>query len=181
MSELKKLNIGCGHDIRSGWINLDSSPLAGVDVVYDIESGLFPFDDEQFDEILCQDVLEHVEYIPVLKEIHRILKKGGKLTIRVPHFTSPNNYIDPTHKKMFSFRTFGFFVLDKSIGERNYYFDFHFSSINPVKIIFIKGLLFYNFIVEPIVNSSLVVRKLYEETMFSRLFPAQNILVELIK
>lgn len=181
MSELRKLNIGCGHDIRSGWTNLDSSPLKGVDVVHDIESGVFPFGDEEFDEILCQDVLEHVEYIPVLKEIHRILKKGGKLTIRVPHYTSPNNYIDPTHKKRFSFRTFNFFVLDKSIGERNYYFDFHFSTINPVRIIFIKGVLFYNFIIEPLININTGVKKIYEETLLSSLFPAQNILVELIK
>ena len=85
---MKKLNLGSGKDIKQGWVNLDSAKLPGVDVVHDIEKLPLPFKDSEFDEILCQDVLEHIEYIPILKDIHRILKMGGKLKIRVPHFTN---------------------------------------------------------------------------------------------
>src|SRR4051812_1511318 len=73
---LKKLNIGCGTDTKEGWVNLDAAGLPGVDVVHDIEKLPLPFADDSFDEILAQDVLEHVEYVPVLQDLRRILKKG---------------------------------------------------------------------------------------------------------
>jgi ubiquinone/menaquinone biosynthesis C-methylase UbiE len=76
-----------------------------------------PFKNEEFNEILCQDILEHTDYVPILRELHRILKPGGKLIIRVPHFTSRNNFIDPTHKKLFSINTFDFFVKDSSLNQ----------------------------------------------------------------
>ena len=33
-----KLNVGCGRNILPGWINLDSAPLAGLDIIFDLES-----------------------------------------------------------------------------------------------------------------------------------------------
>ncbi len=180
----KKLNVGCGRDIKNGWINLDSANIPGVDVVHDIEKLPLPFQDGEFDEILCQDVLEHIEYIPVLKDLHRILRLGGKITIRVPHFTSKNNFIDPTHRRRFSINTFDFFVRESRIGEkRDYYFDFVFSRIISRRITFEKSsrFFFYNKIVEWCVNKSLTRQMRFESTGFSRLFPAENIIIELIK
>jgi ubiquinone/menaquinone biosynthesis C-methylase UbiE len=178
----KKLNIGCGSDIRKGWVNLDSAKLPGVDVVHDINILPLPFADNEFDEILCQDILEHVEYIPVLREIWRMLRSGGFVTIRVPHFTSRNNFIDPTHKKMFSVRTFDFFS-KSSLKNRNYYFDFAFSSIEKISISFEKGRWFYwpNKIMEYFVNKSRQRQDFYESTFLSRLFPAQNIIFTIKK
>ncbi len=184
----KRLNLGCGHDIRAGWVNLDSAKIEGVDVIHDIEKLPLPFANDEFDEILCSDILEHVEYIPVLKDLHRILKPGGKLTIRVPHFTSRNNFSDPTHKKLFGIRSMEFFVQDSQLNQgkhREYYFDFHFSKLASVKITFEKNIFFIkyinNYIIEPLVNSSQNLRHFYEVTGFSRLFPAENILFELVK
>lgn len=34
---LKKLNIDCGTDLETGYVNLDSTDLSGVDVVCDSE------------------------------------------------------------------------------------------------------------------------------------------------
>lgn len=181
--ETKKLNLGSGNDIKKGWINLDKFPLKNIDVVHDLEVLPLPFKDGEFDEVLCQDILEHLDYIPLLKEIHRILKIGGKLTVRVPHFSSKNNFIDPTHKKMFSINTFSFFSHGHFAKAREYYFDFHFSEIPSTKITFEKSSRFfwYNSFVEKIVNHSSRFQYLFESTMFSRLFPAMNILVELKK
>jgi len=36
----KKLNLGCGTDIREGYINLDKKSIDGVDIVHDIEGTL---------------------------------------------------------------------------------------------------------------------------------------------
>jgi SAM-dependent methyltransferase len=177
---LRKLNLGCGRDIYQGWINLDRANLPGVDVVHDLEQLPLPFKDKHFDHIQAKDVLEHVDCIRVLRELHRILKDGGTLSIRVPHFTSADNYIDPTHKHRFSIRTFEFFVTDSSFA-RDYYFDFAFRSIAQRKVTFSLGLYFYNYLVQPFVNSHRTVQKLYELTFLSRLFPAQGILVTLVK
>lgn len=184
----KKLNLGCGIDIKEGWINLDSIAVPGVDVVHDIETLPLPFASEKFDEILAQDVLEHVDYIPVLKDIHRILEKGGILRIRVPHFTSKNNFADPTHKKMFSVNTWDFFVRSPAASkhiekERAYYFDFAFHTITSRRITFEKSsrIFFYNRCTEWFFNISPRVQSFYESTGLSRIFPAENILITLIK
>ncbi len=176
----KKLNIGCGNDIRPDYINLDSAALPGVDVVHDVEQLPLPFADGAFTEILCQDILEHTEYIPLLKELHRILEPGGLVKIRVPHFTSRNNFVDPTHKKQFCVSTFSFFVKSSEGSkstERHYYFDFHFSRIASLKVTFDQWhwLFLPNRFIAPVVNRNRRSQILYESSGWSRLFPAQNI------
>lgn len=183
---MKKLNLGSGRDIKHGWINLDSAKLPGVDVVHNIEKLPLPFKDGELDEILCQDILEHIEYIPVLKDLHRILKPGGKLKIRVPHFTSKNNFIDPTHKKGFSIYTFEMFCKNSphsKFKERDYYFDFSFECIKTSRITFDHSSrwLMYNRIVEPLVNLNKTTKFLYESTGLCYDLPAMNVEVELIK
>jgi len=177
---MQRLNLGCGKDIREGWINLDLAPLPGVNVVHDLTSLPLPFEDERFNYILAKDVLEHVDYIPLLKELHRVLRVDGELAIQVPHFTSADNYVDPTHKNRFSIRTFDYFASDSKLG-REYYFDFSFKKINRKAIGFGRGPLFYNRLLEPLINSSGRMQKYYELTLLCALFPAQNITVTLIK
>ena len=36
MSKPIKLHLGCGTDIRAGWVNLDCAKLPGVDIVHDL-------------------------------------------------------------------------------------------------------------------------------------------------
>ena len=176
-----KLNVGCGTDIKTGWVNLDSHKLPGVDIVHDIEKMPWPFASGSVSHVFCANVLEHVDYIPVMKEIHRILCEDGTVEIIVPHFTSRNNFIDPTHRKMFSIRTFEFFVKDSSYG-RGYYFDFMFRKIERRKIMFEKrASLFFNYLVEPVMNISSASMIYYEATFLSRLFPAADIFVALRK
>jgi SAM-dependent methyltransferase len=174
-----KLNIGCGNDIKEGFVNLDIAQLPGVDVVCDIDKNPLPFESNTFEYIICYDILEHIDYPKVLKEIHRVLKVDGVVEIRVPHFTSSNNFIDPTHKKMFSFRTFHFFVNNVRYN-RNYYYDFQFEEILDSKITFInKNPVNWPFIL--LVNINNTTKKIYEETFLRNFAPALNIEVKLKK
>ncbi len=177
---LRKLNLGCGYDIKPGWINLDSAKLPDVDVVHDIESFPWPFENESIDYISAHQLIEHVEYIPVLREAHRVLRKGGIFEIAVPHFTSRNNWIDPTHKKTFSIRTFEFFVENSRFG-RDYYFDFAFSRIRHQRLTFEKSWLLYNYLVEPMINLHPKLAVFYEATVLRSFFPAESVIVELEK
>jgi SAM-dependent methyltransferase len=176
----RKLNVGCGRDVREGWVNLDRAALPGVDVVHDLEKPPLPFKDGEFDEVLCVDVLEHVALLPVMAELHRIIRKGGAFRARVPHFTSENNFVDPTHRNLFSVRTFEFFV-EGSPLRQDHYFDYAFSKLASVKLSFAKGLLLHNHLVEPLVNADGRILRLYECTFLSRFFPAENVEVVLVK
>jgi SAM-dependent methyltransferase len=173
---MKKLNLGCGNDIRPGWINLDRIGLPGVDVIHDVSQLPLPFPDGSFDVVECLDVLEHLEYIPILRDVHRILAPGGRLSVRVPHFTSSYSFGDPTHRKLFSVDTLRFFVGDH---ERGYYFDFSFSKIEKFHLAFAKRP-FYNHLVEWLVNRNERMLNLYECSPL-RIFPATNIEVVLVK
>lgn len=82
-----KLNLGCGKDIREGWINCDKYPGPGVGMVFDIQDGL-PFDTETVWRIEAAHVLEHLfkpDVINALWECFRVLVPGGVLVIRVPY------------------------------------------------------------------------------------------------
>ena len=175
MDEIKRLNLGCGADIRAGWINLDRAALPGVDVVHDIEQLPLPFPNNSFDYVLCQDILEHTDYIPLLRDIWRIMRPAGTLHIRVPHFTSSHAYGDPTHKRFFSSDNFYFFVASNT--NRPYYFDFSFARIENLRIHF--GPRAY----QPIgwfVNRSRKMQTFYESSPL-RSFPASNVEVDLVK
>lgn len=62
---------------------LDKVPDYHPDIVGDIHS--LPFADESIDAIVCIAVLEHVEEpLKAVKEMYRVLKKGGYCFIYVP-------------------------------------------------------------------------------------------------
>lgn len=168
-----KLNFGCGTDIRKDFINLDIVKLDGVDVMWNINEVPYPFESNSFDYILCNDIIEHIDFIKTMKELYRILNEQGKIAIRVPHFTSRNNFSDPTHINRFSILTFDSFIKSNL---RNYYFDYSFSKIEK-KIITFGGIFKP---LEFIWNISPWTQKIYE-TYFCYWFPALNIEIELVK
>jgi SAM-dependent methyltransferase len=54
-----------------------------IDVYYDGKT--IPFCDNHFDSILCTEVFEHLFDIEILlKELHRVLKPGGKMLVTCP-------------------------------------------------------------------------------------------------
>lgn len=61
-----------------------------IDIISDIIK--IPVEDSSFNNVLCTEVLEHVPYPELaIKEISRILKKGGKLILTAP-FSSQTHF-----------------------------------------------------------------------------------------
>lgn len=111
----KKLHIGAGYDIKKGWINHDIAPLPNIDIVHDLNSYPWPWEDGEFVEIHMKDVLEHLpNTIKVMEELHRITKPGAKVYIAVPYWNSYEAITDPTHISQFNEFTFEFFDPTKS-------------------------------------------------------------------
>ncbi len=175
----RRLNLGCGRDIKSGWDNLDCVALEGVQFVHDLNVLPLPFEDATYDEINCNNVLEHLDYIRLLGEIHRLLTPGGIVHIQVPHFTSRNNFDDPTHIHQFSLTTFDFFLKSHP---RNYYFDFQFTERRNRKLLFeTSKFLMYNHLVQWLFPLLPAPRFLYEGTFLRSLLPAESICLTLVK
>jgi ubiquinone/menaquinone biosynthesis C-methylase UbiE len=169
---MKKLNLGCGKDIKKGFINLDNVKLKGIDVVTDVNKKL-PFKNNEFDFILANDILEHVDDLPkVMKELYRILKPKGVIRIRVPHYLESSAYTDPTHKNFFGHNTFKYFVKGH---KNNYYFDFGFRDIS-IKFEF-AHYAFWKYFIGWFANK---FPNLYENS-FLKIFQPLNLIVTLTK
>lgn len=95
-----------------GYITADiESPLAKVKM--DIHA--IPFEENKFDVVLCNHVLEHVrDDIKAMNEIHRVLKPGGFAILQVPFF-------NPVQEKTFEDNT----ITDKRERERIFGQDDH--------------------------------------------------------
>ncbi len=85
-----KLNLGCGKDVRDGWINCDNAEKLPPGVIRMDAGKPFPFPSNHFVEIYASHVLEHIHnYEDTIIECHRVLKPGGLLTVRVPFGFNP--------------------------------------------------------------------------------------------
>jgi len=105
------VELGCGRKKRPDRITIDKVDMPHVNIVADIENGLGFLPDRSVDEIRCRSVLEHIRnFENVIKEIVRVLKKGGSAHIFVPHFSNPHYYSDFTHTRFFGLYTFYYFV-----------------------------------------------------------------------
>jgi SAM-dependent methyltransferase len=113
MTTLAKINVGCGRNVMPNWINLDSFPLAGVDIVADLEtcaSSPLPLANNSADEFLLSHVLEHIRNVlPMMQELHRIAVPDAKMIIRVPYGSSDDAFEDPTHVRQIFVGSFGYF------------------------------------------------------------------------
>lgn len=96
-----RLHLGCGRNILKGWTNVDALNF-GQEFIVDLNKP-WPFKDNSVSEILCEDVLEHLDSEEhFLKEMDRVLCLGGIARLRVPHFKCPAAY-RITHKTFHSY------------------------------------------------------------------------------
>ena len=112
----KVLDVGCGWNKVPGAIGIDSNPRAHADVVHNLGVVPYPFPDNEFDEIVCRHVIEHVpDVMALVTELHRIAKPGARLTIVTPHYTNPDWATDPTHRNHFNSYSFNCFIDERQL------------------------------------------------------------------
>jgi SAM-dependent methyltransferase len=105
------LDIGCGKHKTPGAVGLDSNPRVGADVVHDLDQVPYPFADDEFDIVIGNQVIEHVEdVLAVMAELHRITRAGGLIRLDTPHFSDVASYTDPTHKRHLTTESFAYFT-----------------------------------------------------------------------
>lgn len=157
------MDIGSGdkyyEDLFPNKVNLDIDPERKPDVVGDARN--LPFQDNEFDNILCLEVLEHINQPQkAIAEMQRVLKPGGKIILTTrfifPLHDVPGDYFRYTKyglQELFkdweilelktesaSFETIAI-LLQRLIFQINYQGN---KFIKVILLIFIKLFLFLN-------------------------------------
>jgi SAM-dependent methyltransferase len=89
------LNLGA-KDGRIGSVRADIDRRASVNVFADARQ--LPFRNSVFDEVVFSEVLEHLPHGSegkALREIYRVMKRGGRLILTTPHWVLMYAVLDP--------------------------------------------------------------------------------------
>ncbi len=96
-----QLNLGSGTKKMVGYVNIDKySNVADLKV----DAGELPYDNSTVDKIYSSHMIEHValsDFKKMLKEWHRVLKRGGILMLRCPNIEA---YMRRWLKESYAFR-----------------------------------------------------------------------------
>lgn len=82
-TSVRKLQIGCGRNLLSGWLNSD---IVRGDIYLDATRKM-PFKDNTFDFVFCEHFIEHLSIndgLRFLRECYRILRTRGIIRITTP-------------------------------------------------------------------------------------------------
>jgi len=112
----KILDVGCGWNKAPRALGIDSNPRSHADVIHDLGVLPYPFADDEFDQVVCRHVAEHVpDVMAFVTELCRITKPGGRITITTPHYSNPDWPTDPTHRNHFNSYSFNCFIEERQV------------------------------------------------------------------
>lgn len=115
---LKRVNLACGQIEKEGYIGIDSVQTEAADIVHDLMTFPWPFENNSIYEFECSHFVEH---IPIqlkdgsfgmnafMDEVWRCLMPGGTIHIVCPYYTSMRAWQDPTHTRAITDITFSYY------------------------------------------------------------------------
>lgn len=120
----KIINLGSGKSYLTNALNIDINNYWKPDLVADLSCaesllnefntkkfGLIKLENGYFDEIIANEVLEHVENLSILmKNCLDLLREGGIFNICVPYDLSYGAWQDPTHVRAFNERSWWYYT-----------------------------------------------------------------------
>jgi SAM-dependent methyltransferase len=132
-----------------------------IDVFYDGKH--IPFEAGTFDSLFCSEVFEHVFNLDeVLRELHRVLKSGGKILVTCPfaicEHEAPNDfarYSSYGMRHLFEKHGFEVLVLDK--------------SGNNVEVVFQLWIMYIHQHINPYLRNIPVVRSVFRFLTYTTL------------
>src|SRR3989338_8777134 len=132
--KIKTLHLGCGMFKIPGSIGIDINKNSHADIIHDLNKFPYPLKANTFEEIIAENILEHLDDIPkVMEEIYRIAKNHATFIITTSHFSSVDSFTDPTHKHFFTSRTFDYFIPGTDL------YKYHYSKTSFKKLTVFVG------------------------------------------
>ena len=162
----KTLDVGCGKKPYQSlfknvtqYIGMDIEESGhdhkneDIDVFYDGHT--FPFEDNSFDSMICNQVLEHV-FNPTefLSEMHRVLKQDGKVLLTVP-------FVWDEHEQPYDYARYSSFGLKHLVETAGFEVIEQQKTVQSIKVVFqLFNLYLYkklirqkNAIIRPIIKA----------------------------
>lgn len=117
LSGYNRIHLGCGEQLKAGWINIDrKGPATGQAwsdfVKADLEQDPIPMKEGSADFVFSEDFLEHLPPgagIQLMNEIWRVLVPGGIMEHYVPNAGSQNDFGSPSHLSHWNWQCFEHF------------------------------------------------------------------------
>jgi len=181
-----RIDLGSGRGRKAGYYALDRASVdEPVDIVADLNEPLDLLPDDSVGEVHTAHVLEHVtNLVGLMEELHRVVRPGGRIDIRVPHFSNPYHYSDPTHVRFFGAFSFYYFASEANQPRfrkvPSFYSKYRFV-VEEVRItLLLRSSLEHLFFprLQAFINRSDERRDMFERRL-CRLFPADEILFSL--
>lgn len=125
---LRKVNVGCGFDIKPEYVNVDLNDFHGPDVVDDItDLTLFPAG--AFYEVYAKDVLEHFPWRMTqwaLRSWNRILTEGGRVRLITTYLPGlARRVLSPEYRDDLALQQL---TLVNIFSSQSYPGDFHYTA-----------------------------------------------------
>jgi len=96
-------------------------------LVHDLNIMPYPFADNSIEEIIADNILEHLDdVVVVMEELYRVCRNGAIIKISLPYYKSSGAFSDPTHKHFFTENSFQCFT----VGH-----EYHFYTKAKFKIV----------------------------------------------
>jgi len=87
--KMNKLNLGCGKDIKQGFVNVDIKNYGPYVLLMDLNKMPWNLATDYYEHIIARCLLEFlVDPFGAIKEIHRISLPGAQVEITVPYYNS---------------------------------------------------------------------------------------------
>jgi hypothetical protein len=173
---MKILDLGCGNKKYPGAVGIDINPISDADIIHDLNIVPYPFEDSLFDEIIADNIIEHLDnVILIMEELSRISKLHATIKVIVPYFRAKYAFIDPTHRHHFTVDSFAYFDPGHPISKLYKYSQVRFKL---KKVVFNEQL--NNGFIKSVVISLANRWPVRYETYLSHLFPLDDLTFYLI-
>lgn len=129
----KQLNLGCGLDIKRGFLNIDMNPAHQPDLVADC-TNLNQLPASYYDFVLAHDILEHISRIKTastLQEWNRVMSMGGILEFKVPNVVALLGLLTEPENSSFARQEQ---LLRCLFGTQCYKGDFHYTGFTDITL-----------------------------------------------